>query len=115
MAKPTLHLNLTKKWFDMILSGEKKEEYRALKPYWSRVFSTGKVKIKGTIYPANGVVICFSNGYHKERRQMWVELKDVVIDTGKLGWGAIKHEKYYVLKLGEVLISRDPQATNDLG
>ena len=26
----TLHLNLKKQWFDMILSGEKKEEYREL-------------------------------------------------------------------------------------
>jgi hypothetical protein len=26
--KKTLHLNLKKKWFDMILSGEKKAEYR---------------------------------------------------------------------------------------
>ncbi|HET8736229.1 MAG TPA: ASCH domain-containing protein, partial [Pricia sp.] len=30
----TLHLNLKKKWFDMILSGEKKEEYREIKEYW---------------------------------------------------------------------------------
>jgi hypothetical protein len=32
----TLHLNLIKKWFDMILSGRKKEEYRSLSPYWVR-------------------------------------------------------------------------------
>lgn len=30
----TLHLTLKKKWFDMIASGEKKEEYREIKPYW---------------------------------------------------------------------------------
>lgn len=29
----TLHLTLKKKWFDMVLSGEKKEEYREIKPY----------------------------------------------------------------------------------
>lgn len=29
-----LHLTLTKKWFDMILSGEKKEEYREITKYW---------------------------------------------------------------------------------
>ena len=29
-----LHLNLKRKWFDMILSGEKKEEYREFKKYW---------------------------------------------------------------------------------
>ena len=31
-----LHLTIKKKWFDMILSGEKKEEYREIKPYWNR-------------------------------------------------------------------------------
>lgn len=29
-----LHLTLKKKWFDMIASGEKKEEYREVKDYW---------------------------------------------------------------------------------
>ena len=29
-----LTLPIKKKWFDMILSGEKKEEYREIKPYW---------------------------------------------------------------------------------
>jgi len=28
-----LHLTLKKNWFDLILSGEKKEEYREIKPY----------------------------------------------------------------------------------
>jgi len=31
----TLHLNLKKKWFDMILAGEKKSEYRDLSEYWA--------------------------------------------------------------------------------
>lgn len=29
-----LVLPIKKMWFDKILSGEKKEEYRDLKPYW---------------------------------------------------------------------------------
>ena len=29
-----LTLPIKKKWFDMILSGEKKEEYREIKPYY---------------------------------------------------------------------------------
>ena len=29
-----LILPIKKKWFDMILSGEKKEEYREIKPYY---------------------------------------------------------------------------------
>lgn len=30
----TLHLVLIGKWYDMIASGEKTEEYRAITPYW---------------------------------------------------------------------------------
>lgn len=30
-----LTMPIKKKWFDMILSGEKKEEYREIKPYWT--------------------------------------------------------------------------------
>lgn len=36
-----LHLTLKKKWFDMIASGEKKEEYREIKPYWEKRFICG--------------------------------------------------------------------------
>lgn len=34
MLPAVLRLTLKKKWYDMILSGEKKEEYREIKPYW---------------------------------------------------------------------------------
>ena len=34
-----LILPIKKEWFDMILSGEKKEEYREIKPYYERRFS----------------------------------------------------------------------------
>lgn len=35
----TLHLVLKGKWYDMIESGEKREEYREIKPYWiERIF-----------------------------------------------------------------------------
>ena len=33
--KKMLVLPMKKKWFDMILSGKKKEEYREFKPYWN--------------------------------------------------------------------------------
>ena len=33
-----LILPIKRKWFDMIKSGEKKEEYREIKPYWTKRF-----------------------------------------------------------------------------
>jgi hypothetical protein len=35
--KKILYLTLKKKWFDMILSGEKKEEYREIKEHWALI------------------------------------------------------------------------------
>lgn len=56
-----LTLPIKKKWFDMILSGEKKEEYREIKPYYdSRFFNE---------YKRNNHNLCFyvifKNGYSK--------------------------------------------------
>ena len=33
-TQKTLKLTLCRQWFDLIKSGEKKEEYREIKPYW---------------------------------------------------------------------------------
>ena len=97
MSKNTLHLNLKKKWFDMILSGVKTEEYREVKPYWSNrliQFSKGK---------PNYDTITFSNGYSKVRRQMEVELLSTNQDYGNTQWGAMPGVKYYVLGLGKII------------
>lgn len=36
MEEKILYLPLKKKWYEMIESGEKPEEYREDKPYWRR-------------------------------------------------------------------------------
>ena len=39
MEKKILTLTVSKQWFDMIVAGEKTEEYREIKPYWvARLF-----------------------------------------------------------------------------
>lgn len=56
-----LPLVLKGKWYDMIASGKKKEEYRADTPYWHRRFSNWVMNI-----PCAGhLVIAFSRGYRK--------------------------------------------------
>ena len=40
MEKKVLTLSVKKEWFDKILSGEKKEEYREIKPYWIKRLTT---------------------------------------------------------------------------
>ena len=81
-----LHLTLKKKWFDLIQSGEKTEEY------WEKRFEgviSGKIN--------------FKNGYSKNAACFIVELKRIEIREGKEEWGAEKGKKYFVLKLGEIL------------
>lgn len=47
MKKKVLILTVSKEWFDMIVAGEKKEEYREIKMYWlKRLFYQVKDKIK---------------------------------------------------------------------
>lgn len=41
----TLYLTLKKKWFDMIVSGVKKEEYRESKVYWLKRLVEDTVQI----------------------------------------------------------------------
>ena len=116
IPRNTLHLNLKSKWFDMILSGEKKEEYRDIKPYWHRffrfytgrcgdIFPVGKLLfvIKSRYYFPERSVICFSNGYSKNRRQMYVECSGLKIDYGKSEWGAADNIIYFVIQLGNII------------
>lgn len=90
----TLHLNLKKKWFDMILAGIKKEEYRDTTYYWHTRFK--KVRDEGI------KTITFSNGYAKNRRQMVVEINYIKIGGGVTEWGAEQGKDYFVCVLGEV-------------
>lgn len=101
-SKPILHLNLKTNWFELIYSGEKKEEYREIKPFWNRIFSSN-IKIKGKFYHPTDVIICFSNGYSKTRKQMFLECTGMLIREGKQEWGAEPGKRYYVLKLGNII------------
>ena len=87
-----LYLTLNKKWFDLIKSGEKTEEYREIKPYWEKRFEG-----------INSGMLHFKNGYSKKAPHFIIELKGTEIREGKEEWGAEKGKKYFVLKLGKIL------------
>jgi hypothetical protein len=111
--KKTLHLTLKKKWFDMIKSGVKKEEYREVKAYWMKRIAgldgcgTG---YNFTILRDAGFnferhifdTIIFHNGYGKNAPKFEIECKSVVVDQGKKKWGAPDY-RVFVLKLGEII------------
>lgn len=87
-----LHLTLKKKWFDMIASGHKTEEYREIKPYWQKRLKLGY----------NYDAVSFRNGYSADAPKMLVECKGVFTGHGVLAWGALK-DPVYIIKLGAIL------------
>ena len=89
----------------MILSGEKKEEYREFKDFWvNRLCDQSKIyKINSYSHFKEFDTITFSNGYSKDRDQFVIELKGIEIKKGNANWGAVEGEKYFVLSLGKIL------------
>lgn len=95
-----LRLTLKKKWFDMIVSGQKKEEYREIKPYWER-------RLFHPLYPQvlqfrEYDVVEFRNGYKKDAEKILVFCKEITAGIGNPTWGA-PNTTVFIIKLGEFL------------
>jgi hypothetical protein len=96
----TLNITLKKKWFDMIASGEKKEEYREIKPYWQSRLCCGFP----TLYSAKDFdIVSANNGYAKDCPNIKWEHKGTRIGEGKQEWGAVPGVKYFILDIGDIL------------
>lgn len=105
-----LHLNLKAKWFAMIASGEKPEEYRDLKPYWAKRLAEG-IEMYLTEFLPKGFghkvkwkefdVVQFRNGYAKNAPTMVIEFKGIEIGKGKRRWGGGK--ECFIIQLGKIL------------
>lgn len=108
-----LTLPIKKKWFDMIVSGEKKEEYREIKPYYDSRFmnafgflNVGGQMVYGETAPEEirkswPVPIVFRNGYSKESPEIICKCT-LHFGEGKQEWGAEPGKLYYVLKIQEI-------------
>ena len=131
MAKnnKTLHLVLKRKWWDMIASGEKKEEYRDVCRYWAiRLLDIGLrrhlkrndtvgwyITDKRYLGDLNSWLrlmieqkdfafrsfenVCFHLGY--TNTTMTFKINEIVIGKGRGYWGAEPNKYYFVIKLGE--------------
>lgn len=116
----TLDLVLKKKWYDMIASGEKTEEYREIKPYWivrmmeevchdtALFYEYNEHLLKNALYHGSMKFrdfdkVTFHLGYAKNRPSMTFAIKEIVIDEGKEEWGAFPGKTYFVVRLGKKL------------
>ena len=95
----TLHLVLKCKWWDMIASDEKKEEYRSISDYWVSRLIDGEFFGTDTIdryKPYENV--CFHLGY--TNTTMTFRIARISQGYGNPEWGGGK-ERVFIISLGE--------------
>lgn len=107
--KKILHLTLKAEYFDDILSGKKKEEYREVKTFWIKRLTnqTEDGSFKGKQFYKDFDVIIFKNGYSKNPRQFTIEFKGIeqktithpVFNDDELG--------VFAIQLGEILETKN--------
>lgn len=98
----TLYLPLKKEWYEMIESGEKREEYREFSKYWEKrlieEYKTHKDSPVSQCFLKRFHAVCFSYGYTK-RRMLW-ECEGITIGQGRPEWGAPDYA-VFIIKLGK--------------
>ena len=132
MAKDnkTLHLVLKRKWWEMIESGEKKEEYRDITPFYvKRLCDNPCFNKQGEIIERNIIDkwtldACEKIGIYLKtawvdgnivpkdyssvtfhfgytNKTMVYSVKDISVGEGRTEWGAENGKEYFIIKLGE--------------
>lgn len=103
-----LDLSLTYHWFDEILSGRKKEEYREPNPFnQKRILMNPSTngKIPDIAYFKHYDAVRFHRGQGSPMT-MLVECKSIYRGHGKAEWGAPDHE-VFIICLGQILSKPD--------
>ena len=97
-----LTLPIKKKWFDMIRSGVKKEEYREIKPYYTtRIVN----ELRKSLEPEGQFLVCLRNGYTLKSPEL-IARCCVAEGPGREEWGAVPGVRYYRLHIIEIIYAR---------
>lgn len=94
MEKKVLTLSVKKLWFDKIVSNEKKEEYREIKPYWIKRLTTNCEVVYdvvaetycGKVLYRPYTHVLFINGYGDDKPRVEKEIEWIDIDRPRRGW-----------------------------
>ena len=94
MEKKVLTLSVKKEWFDKIVSNEKKEEYREIKPYWVKRLTTNCEVVYdvvaetycGKVLYRPYTHVLFINGYGDDKPRIEKEIESIDIDRPRRGW-----------------------------
>lgn len=84
-----LTLPIKKQWFDMILAGEKKEEYRTASFHYNSRFLK---------YQNEEIEICLRNGYAATSPTI-IAIVIPTVGVGKVAWGGEKGKVCWVLEI----------------
>ena len=101
-----LILPIKRQWFDMILSGKKREEYREIKSYWTTRFRSAGLIMGNGIPSAWAKPILFKNGYGKNA-PTFVANCQLSKGYGNPDWGAEPGREYYILHILSTETSTD--------
>ena len=120
--KKVLNLVVSKQWFDMIVSGEKTEEYRTIKDYWTvrlyDVFAKNPTKylmdkkISGDIDYLKQMIRCnhfiakpythvlFINGYRKDSPRIEKKIESITIGKPQPGLcpKEFENKEFFIIK-----------------
>ena len=112
--KKVLTITVSKQWLDMIVAGEKTEEYREIKPYWaSRLVNQqaesgevlfdefgGYCLVIGKLEYKTYTHILFINGYRKDSPRIEKEIESITIGNPKKGLCPDKwlDKEFFVIK-----------------
>lgn len=133
MEKKVLTLTVSKQWFDKIVSGEKTEEYREIKPYWiARLFQNNS-NIVDVRYLASGLAgrtdllkkyidaqrivlkqythVLFINGYRKDSPRIEKEIESINISKLRLCYKASYETRKIWMQVVEELRKIEPHLT----
>ena len=97
ISETLLHLSVKNEWYDMIVNGEKDEEYREFKPYW--------FKFIGKYYSH----VLIRRGYTKEF--VIYPIIKTYLGTGKPEWGA-PDKNCIIIKLNKNNVWKEKLARN---
>ena len=109
-----LYLPLKSKWYNMIDSGVKTEEYREIKPYWINRLRDKSLTCADKVYcHCDCELSCFLNEckfeqfncvkftYGYTKRTMTFEIESITIGYGRTEWGAPANKEVFIIKIGK--------------
>lgn len=112
--KKVLTLTISKEWYELIVAGEKNEEYREIKPYWtSRLVNQnsesgmvgfdefgGYTAVIGEPEYKPFTHVLFINGYRKDSSRIEKEIESITIGKPKKGLCPDKwlDTEFYIIK-----------------